>query len=210
MTASRPALEPAPRLPLDERQPNWPFGALQPYSYRVILADPPWSWRAFSDKGLARSPQRHYPCLPAEAIMALPVAELADPQGCLLALWATAPMLPQAMATMAAWRFGYVTQAVWVKTTARGSPAMGLGYVLRNAHELLLLGTRGTVAYGPGRSRLPSVILARRWRHSAKPEAQYHTLDTMAPAGRRCELFARQARDGWDPWGNEIAEAADA
>jgi N6-adenosine-specific RNA methylase IME4 len=45
------------------------------------------------------------------AIKALPVAALAHPDGCALALWATAPMLPQAIEVMAAWGFTYKTMS---------------------------------------------------------------------------------------------------
>lgn len=119
-------------------------------------------------------------------------------------------MLPQAIETMEAWGFRYVTQLIWVKTTKAGAPAMGLGYVARNAHELLLLGKRGKVKYGPGRKRLLSVFHARRGRHSVKPPNQYEVLEKLVPEGERCELFARERRPGWHGWGDELEEAGHA
>ena len=58
---------------------------------------------------------------------------------CVLFLWATSPMLPQALEVMKAWGFAYVSGAVWVKDR------IGTGYWFRNRHELLLVGTRGNV-----------------------------------------------------------------
>lgn len=45
--------------------------------YSVILADPPWAFRAWSDKGKGRSAEQHYPTMRLEDIKALPVADLA-------------------------------------------------------------------------------------------------------------------------------------
>ena len=59
--------------------------------------------------------------------------------------------------------------------------------------EARLLGRRGAVDYGPGRTRLASVIMARRTRHSAKPVEQYHHLDTLVP-----KVLEVQSR--WDIW----------
>ena len=63
----------------------------------------------------------------------------------MLFLWATAPMLPQALEVMAAWGFKYKSHMVWVKDRT------GTGYWFRNAHELLLVGTKGRIpAPAPG------------------------------------------------------------
>ncbi len=51
-------------------------------------------------------------------IKALDVASIAAPD-CVLFLWATAPMLPEALEVMAAWGFEYRTNFVWAKDRAR-------------------------------------------------------------------------------------------
>ena len=42
--------------------------------YRVIYADPPWTFVTRSPKGKGRSAERHYGCMTIDDIMALPVA----------------------------------------------------------------------------------------------------------------------------------------
>lgn len=58
--------------------------------FQVILADPPWVFKTYSEKGQGRSAERHYPTMGTDAICALPVADLADTD-CTLFLWATMP-----------------------------------------------------------------------------------------------------------------------
>ena len=46
--------------------------------YKVIYADPPWAYRAWSQKGKGRSAESHYSTMSLDDIKALPVGELAD------------------------------------------------------------------------------------------------------------------------------------
>ena len=69
--------------------------------YRAIYADPPWRFATYSDKGKGRSAEAHYDCLGLPEIMALPVAEWAAPD-CVLLMWTTDPMLPQALEVLRA------------------------------------------------------------------------------------------------------------
>ena len=54
--------------------------------YNIIYADPPWQYKVYSDKGLGRSAESHYPTMTIEDICALPVDKLAD-RDCALFLW---------------------------------------------------------------------------------------------------------------------------
>ena len=83
--------------------------------YRVILADPPWSYRN-GGNGAAKN---HYPTLTTAGLCALqiddcPVNGLAAPD-CVLLLWGTWPLVPDALQVMEAWGFTYVTGFPWVK-----------------------------------------------------------------------------------------------
>ncbi len=42
--------------------------------YRVIYADPPWTFATYSRKGKGRSPEAYYDCMSLADIKALPVA----------------------------------------------------------------------------------------------------------------------------------------
>ena len=150
-----------------------------------------------------RAAENHYPTSETTAIAAREVRKLALDH-CALFLWATVPMLPDALTVMEAWGFGYVTHWVWMKDR------VGTGYWNRNAHELLLLGTRGNVpAPAPG-TQWPSVILARPTEHSAKPERFHELIEAYFPNLPKIELNRRgPARPGWDAWGNEAETEED-
>jgi len=178
---------------------EWPFGALLPQNFDLIMADPPWSFELYSDAGEEKSAQAQYRCMPLAEIERLPVADLAAPD-CLLWLWATAPMLPQQLAVMARWGFEFKTSGAWVKTTSGGKIAFGTGYVLRGAHELFLIGTRGNPKTSRG---VRSVVMGERREHSRKPDTAFAAAEKLMPKARRAELFSRTNRAGWQCWGDE-------
>lgn len=183
---------------------SWPFGALEQGAYRVILADPPWSFSLYSEKGETKSPQAHYACMELPAIKALPVGALAHEDGCALVMWATAPMLPQAIETMAAWHFTFKSAGAWAKRSSTGASwAFGTGYCFRSAAEFFLLGTRGKPRQRVRNIR--NLIVAPVQAHSRKPDEMHAACETLWD-GPRVEMFARRRREGWDAWGNEAPE----
>lgn len=182
-------------------RPAWPFDPLRPLSYGLILADPPWRIAMYSAAGEAKAPQGHYECMDTAAIERLPVGHLAGRDAVLL-LWATFPMLPEALKVMAAWGFKYKTGAAWAKRSSTGKAwSFGTGYILRSAAELLLVGTLGAPAYRSKSQR--NLIVAPVREHSRKPDQIYDLAEALCDAPR-CELFARQRRPGWDAWGNQV------
>jgi N6-adenosine-specific RNA methylase IME4/ParB-like chromosome segregation protein Spo0J len=171
--------------------------ALPEARYGVIYADPPWRFEPYSrDTGLDRAADNHYPVMDLAAIKALDVASITAPDAVLF-LWATAPMLPEALDVMAAWGFEYRTNFVWAKDRA------GTGYWSRNQHEHLLVGVKGDIpAPAPGQ-QWPSVIEAPVREHSRKPDEARRMIETLFPHLPKIELFARTARAGWTVWGQE-------
>lgn len=168
--------------------------------YGVIYADPPWRFEPWSrETGLNRAADNHYPTATLGDIKALPIPAADD---CILFLWATAPMLPEALDVMDAWGFDYKTHCVWLKTKR------GTGFWFRNVHELLLIGVRGSVAAPAPGTQDDSVVEAIVGRHSEKPEAFSLLIERLFPNAAKLEMFARQGRDGWDSWGNEISPAS--
>jgi N6-adenosine-specific RNA methylase IME4 len=166
--------------------------------FRVIYADPPWK---YGDErvGVAESTaaEHHYPTMPVADICALPVREIAASDAVLF-LWATFPLLPDALAVVTAWGFKYKTAFVW----AKGRPNMG-HYHQADA-ELLLVATRGSCTPDVDTRETQVQLVKRTGRHSAKPEDFRDMIDRMYPHGARVELFARSAApDGWCVWGNE-------
>jgi N6-adenosine-specific RNA methylase IME4/ParB-like chromosome segregation protein Spo0J len=166
--------------------------------YAVLYADPPWHFEVYNERsGVERAAGNHYPTMPLEEICALPVSYLATDAAALF-LWTTAPHLQESFDVLAAWGFEYKTTVVWVKDK------IGLGYFVRNQHELLLVATRGDMPSPSPANRPASVISAPRREHSRKPDEAYALIEQMYPELPKVELFARQKRSGWQTWGNEV------
>ncbi len=169
--------------------------------FPVLYADPPWE---YSNSGFEDSAASHYPTMPTERLAAAEgEGDLAwevrrrAAENAVLFMWATNPLLEDALRVMNAWGFEYKTNMVWVKN--RG-PRMGF-YVM-GRHELLLIGVRGSSLPRQG-SQPPSVLDAPVGAHSAKPHEVYDLVESMY-AGPYLELLARNRREGWTPFGDEV------
>jgi N6-adenosine-specific RNA methylase IME4 len=178
----------------------WPFGDLAAGSYKLVLADPPWSFTTYSDKGLTKSPQAHYRCMRLPEIKALPVADLTLPDAVCI-VWGTAPMLPELLATLAAWGFAYKSAGSWAKLSSTGrKTAFGPGYVYRSAAEFWVFGTRGKPEQLVRNVR--NLIIAPVRGHSRKPD-EMRTEALRQWGGPAVELFTRESSPGWSTWGDE-------
>lgn len=179
-----------------------PFSELPTASAGVILADPTWSFSTFSKKDISKSPDAKYGCMSVADIAALPVRSLANPAGCVLILWATAPMLHEAFRVMGRWGFTFKSAGAWAKQSKGGRKlAFGTGYIYRSAAEFWLLGT-----IGHPKSQVRNVrnlILAPVREHSRKPDEMRREIERQW-AGPYIELFARERAPGWESWGNEV------
>ena len=180
------------------------FKGLQPNHYGAILADPPWHFKTYNEKGRNRcpdwkrfkgSPCRHYETLSLPHIKSLTVSSLAS-SNCVLFLWGCWATLPQTMEVIDAWGFKYKTAAfVWCK-----SGRMGLGYWTRQNTEYCLLATKGQPTR-VSKSVIQSITAPRRL-HSQKPDEIRERIEQLVP-GPYVELFARTSRPGWDSWGDQ-------
>jgi N6-adenosine-specific RNA methylase IME4 len=176
----------------------------RPNHYKVIYADPPWTFATYSRKGKGRSAEAHYDCMSLADINALPVAEWAA-DDCVLFLWTTDPLLEKAFEIIRAWGFTYKTVGFyWAKlnkssvSSGEGRFFTGLGFWTRANPELCLLATRGS----PHRRRsdVRKLIVSPRREHSRKPDEAYDRIEALCD-GPYLEMFARFPRPGWDSWG---------
>lgn len=176
--------------------------ALPTKKYGVIVADPEWRFEPYSrETGMDRSADNHYSTTATDVIAQRDVASIAAPD-CALFLWATAPMIREALEVMEAWGFEYKTQAVWVKQ--RVGDGRGSGYWFLGEHEVLLVGTRGKIPAPAMGTQFRSVIEAPVGEHSEKPERALEIVETYFPNLPKIELNRRGlARKGWDAWGAE-------
>ena len=165
--------------------------------YGVIYADPPWRFDTFSENGMDRSADNHYPTMTTDDLVELDVPAADD---CVLFMWATAPMMDQALWVMECWGFEYKSQIIWVKDR------IGTGYWARNKHEILLIGTKGNVPAPAMGTQPPSVIELPVGKHSEKPYMFGDMIEALFPTTPKVELFCRTPRKGWSSYGNEIEQ----
>tara|TARA_E500000331_G_scaffold279714_1_gene272827 strand:+ start:208 stop:747 length:540 start_codon:yes stop_codon:yes gene_type:complete len=169
--------------------------------YSVIYADPPWSFKTYSDKGKDRSPENHYNVMNFKDICNLPVNNIANDNSVLL-MWVIDPLLDKAFKVIDAWGFKYKTVGfTWAKTNKKSLGFFtGLGYWTRGNPEMCLLATKGK----PKRisKSVPQLVVEQRREHSRKPDIMYKHIENLLD-GPYIELFARTKRKGWDCWGNQ-------
>ena len=177
--------------------------------YGTIYADPPWRFSTYSKKGLGRSAEAHYQCMSLDDIHKYPVQDYCADH-CVLFLWVTDPMLPNAFSVISSWGFNYKTVGFyWAKTKQKAVEPynlsdfpIGTGYWSRANPELCLLATRG---YPKRRfADVRKLVVEPRREHSRKPDAIYKRIERLCP-GPYLELFARVHQPGWDAVGLDLS-----
>ena len=135
-------------------------------------------------------------------ICKLPVSEIAA-DNCVLFMWATYPMLPEALKLIDEWGFKYKTIGFqWIKLNKSGKGKFfGLGRWTRGNTEPCLIAIKGK----PKRinSSISQIIEYPIAEHSKKPGIVRKKIVSLVGDLPRIELFARQTPTGWDYWGNE-------
>lgn len=178
-------------------------GELLENKYRVIYADPPWSFRDKMHPNY-KGASHKYPTLNAKTIGELPVGELAA-EDCLLAMWWVPSQPEEALQVMKAWGFRLATFKgfTWVKRTRTGKRAFGLGHYTRGNTECCLFGVRGKATQLVVNRAISQLVESPIRDHSRKPDEIRDLLTSLTGKGKRIELFARSRHQGWDAWGNE-------
>lgn len=174
-----------------------------PCGYNLIYADPPWTYKDKACSG-RRGACFKYPVMTVDELCRLPVADLAAPD-CLLAMWWTGALAPDALRVMSAWGFEFVQMKgfTWAKVNeVTGAAAVGMGNWTRANSEDVLFARRGN----PKRQSKGVSQLLRRARrgHSEKPPEIAERLVTLMGDVPRIELFARDVKPGWHAWGLDV------
>ena len=165
-------------------------------SFKCIVADPPWNERGGGQ--IKRGADRHYPLVKdKDMVGVIKNSPVWLPDGdCHFWMWVTNNRLPLGLQIMEQLGFRYITNMAWCKNS------IGIGQYLRGQHELCLLGVRGKTML-PAFRNVPSVVIANKQAHSVKPFQAYQMIERVSP-GPRLEMFAREKRDGWTVWGNQV------
>lgn len=168
--------------------------------YSVIYADPPWR---YNDKGCKGNAEDHYQTMRIEDICSMPVQDIAA-DNCVLFLWATYPMIKEALRVIEAWGFKYKSIGFqWIKQNRSGNGYfLGLGNWTMGNTEPCLIAVKGK----PKRvsNGVSQLIFAPLREHSRKPDIVRDKIrELMGVEQSYIELFARSTTPGWDVWGNE-------
>jgi len=158
--------------------------------FTCIYADPPLLDGEVESDAFGRH------ALSIEQLCELPVADVVEEQAH-LHLWLGSDYLPSAERIMKAWGFEYRSSFVWIK------PQGPIGGYWRLAHDFLLLGVRGELAFRERRAL--SWLRANRITHGRKPEKVRRVIQKVSP-GPCLELFARKPVKGWAVCGDGLYE----
>lgn len=139
-----------------------------------------------------------------EAIKALPVGDLAAEEAHLY-MWTTRRLFREGTAAevVRAWGFEPVGEIIW------GLRNPGMGGLLGNGHEPIIIGRRGNLPFPE--KQLPAGVVfwkqpyAQGKIHSAKPDGFLDLVETLSPSPR-LEMFARRQRLGWHTWGDQALD----
>lgn len=170
--------------------------------YDIIYADPP--WKESGGGKIKRGADRHYPLMSTKDIIDLPVPSLTN-QNAHLYLWVTNNFLQDGLDVMKAWGFDYKTTITWVKDR------FGLGQYYRGQTEHCLFGVKGFIPYkvvDGKRQQGITFFEAPRGRHSAKPQEMRDIIAKVSDREgfKKLEMFAREAHEGWNVWGNQAPD----
>lgn len=173
--------------------------------YGVIYTDPPWP----QTKGNIRKIRPHQ--VKNLDYMTLSLSEIANIQEMVSSLcldkhnvfmWAIDKYLWDAEQMMKSLGYKLHARMIWDKTNGV-APA----FTVRFSHEYLLWFYKKGHMLMPQssvRGKYTTVFSEQSTVHSRKPECVYDMIDDMFLDVPKLELFARQKRDGWDCWGNEV------
>ena len=181
--------------------------------FDVALIDPPWSY--FGDQTKDGAAAKFYGTLTDEEIYKLPVRDMLNERSVAF-VWATAPRLDAALDSIKAWGLHYRGVAfVWVKTNKDGIPIGARGVrpsIVKPTCEFVL--ACSTVKKGRplpiADESIRNTVLAPTTEHSPKPYVVHERIEALYPQASRIELFAREQREGWYCWGNQINQTATA
>ena len=205
--------------------------------FKTILRDDPWFYNdAKKERKDGSGPTRgigachHYGQIKTDDLCTIDMQGVTADR-CMMFMWATMPLLPDALRVMSASGLQYKTVAFcWVKCNSKRfedaaldilQPTLlnngrtvrkfmeaitffGPGFYTGSNIELVLLGTKGQPFRHAEGHKAPQIIYAPRGEHSAKPDEIQRRIAWMYPdATPRLEMFGRRAIDGWTVIGNE-------
>lgn len=167
--------------------------------YQCIVIDPPWPMQKIErDERPNQGRTLDYPVMSLEDIADerhVPVRTLAA-DDCHIYLWVTHKFLPAGLNLLEEWGFRYQCVMTWRKNVG----ITPFSWMYDTEH--VLFGRKGNLKLQQLGLRLSFEAPVRG--HSVKPDVFYERVIQASP-GPRVEMFSRTVREGFVPWGNEVA-----
>lgn len=163
--------------------------------YDVIVIDPPWQMEKIARDVRPNQVSFDYPTMVEAELVNFPVTKIAG-DDCHLFCWTTHKHLPLALRLVVEWGFRYVCTMVWHKPG--GFQPIGLP---QYNCEFILYARRGSPSFIDTKA-FPVCFNAPRREHSRKPDEFYDVIRRVT-SGLRIDVFSREAREGFDQFGND-------
>lgn len=173
--------------------------------YNIIYADPPWKQRKGGKKSVrpkTSGVDLDYPVISLEEIKYhLKQATNLSEDSCVLFMWTIDKYLFEAQKIAEDLGYKLHARMIWNKVT--GIPA---AFTIRYGHEYLLYMYKGKLIPidKTQRGKIHSVFTEKVKKHSQKPNIAYEIIEKLYPDTHKLEMYARNYRNGWDAWGNEV------
>lgn len=175
-------------------------------TYGLIYADPPWKQSKGGKKSVRENssgkPLDYPTCSLDEIKEHLRLATESTTENSILFLWTIDKYLFEAQQIAESLGYKLHARMIWDKVT--GIPA---AFTVRYGHEYLLYMYKGklTPVAKDERGKIHTVFRERVTKHSKKPDIAYEIIERLYPNLKKLEMYARETRDGWDSFGNEVA-----
>lgn len=175
-------------------------------TYGLIYADPPWKQSKGGKKSVREKsggkPLDYPTCSLDEIREHLRLATEFTTENSILFLWTIDKYLFEAQQIAESLGYKLHARMIWDKVT--GIPA---AFTVRYGHEYLLYMYKGklTPVARDERGKIHTVFRERVTKHSKKPNVAYEIIERLYPDLKKLEMYARETRDGWDSFGNEVA-----
>jgi N6-adenosine-specific RNA methylase IME4 len=171
--------------------------------FDVIVIDPPWEMEKIQRDVAPNQAGFDYPTMDEAALVQFgeDMVKPAAADACHLFCWTTHKHLPMALRLVEAWDFSYVLTFVWHKPG--GFQPFGLP---QYNCEFVIYARRGAPTFVDLKA-FPACFNGLRREHSRKPD-EFYDMVARVTSGRRLDVFSREARAGFEQYGNEVEKFA--